>query len=719
MNWEGRKLNKVDFSFSDLLAGYVTKFEWSKDTFLIKTSDEREYEVKLTSTTYAELIRNLGEPYLDCTGQIKDMLAIGRYVFVYGIYYGEDNEHHFEAKHLVFLGRSEDEYRFETKDWWLTQIDQLAKFYLHSEFSDGKIDYRNYRTSLNLEGVKAESYRQETDTISRLVYGFASAYMLTGHEEYLEAAEKGTEYLRDHLRNFDEKENIVYWYHAIDVKGKRERKILASEFGDDYDAIPMYEQIYALAGPIQTYRITGDPRIKKDADRTINLFNKCYLDQEKGGYFSHIDPITLSARSASLGRNRSRKNWNSVGDHAPAYLINLYLATEEEEYANMLSNTADTIEAHFPDYEHSPFVQERFHEDWSHDKSWGWQENRAVVGHNLKIAWNLTRIYHLNKEDKYMKLANKIAEIVPKTGYDNQRSGWYDVVERELKSNEKIHRFVWHDRKAWWQQEQAILAYLILYGSTQKQKYMKYARESSAFYNAWFLDHDSNGIYFNVLANGLPYLMGTERLKGSHSMSGYHSFELAYLSTIYTNLLITKKPIDLYFKPYPGGFDNNILRVQPDLLPTGSICIKNVWINGEEYNNFDKKALTIQLPDMKEPVKVRVRIEPTNSTEYFSCHFNKKDDKTSEIYLIGNLDHSVISVFQSALDQVIDARSQRLVLFMKDLDVISSEAMRLLILAKQKMDVDFELIVVGAKENIKHVFEQDEFREDTTMVDTY
>ena len=31
------------------------------------------------------------------------------------------------------------------------------------------------------------------------------------------------------------------------------------------------------------------------------------------------------------------------------------------------------------------------------------------------------------------------------------------------------HRFAWHDRKAWWQQEQAILAYLILDGSTRRE----------------------------------------------------------------------------------------------------------------------------------------------------------------------------------------------------------------------------------------------------------
>ena len=72
-----------------------------------------------------------------------------------------------------------------------------------------------------------------------------------------------------------------------------------------------------------------------------------------------------------------------------------------------------------------------------------------------------------------------------------------------------------------------------------------------------------------MLANGIPYLMGTERFKGSHSMSGYHSFELCYLAQTYTNLLITKEPLDLYFKPYPGGFKDNILRVSPDILPAG------------------------------------------------------------------------------------------------------------------------------------------------------
>ncbi|NCC32386.1 MAG: N-acyl-D-glucosamine 2-epimerase, partial [Chloroflexia bacterium] len=422
--------------------------------------------------------------------------------------------------------------------------------------------------------------------------------------------EKGTAYLREHMRFYDPDEDLVYWYHGIQVTGNREQKLLTSEFGDDYDSIPMYEQIYALAGPIQTYRITGDPRILYDAEKTIDLFDKYYIDREQGGYFSHIDPISLDPRAETLNHNRARKNWNSVGDHAPAYLINLYLATGEQRYADFLEDTFDTIARYFPDYEHSPFVQEKFFEDWSHDTAWGWQQNRAVVGHNLKIAWNLMRMQSLKPKEEYEALARKIAELMPAAGSDQQRGGWYDVVERVLRPGEEHYRHVWHDRKAWWQQEQGILAYLILHGILKDDEYLKLARESASFYNAFFLDHDDGGVYFNVLANGLPYLTGTERLKGSHSMSAYHSTELCYLSAVYTNLLITKQPLTLYFKPQPGGFKDNILRVQPDILPPGSIRLDAVWIDDQPYANFDAAALTVTLPASETALRVKVTVVP-------------------------------------------------------------------------------------------------------------
>lgn len=602
------------YSYSDTIAGYVTQMDRAERCFDLRTSDGRDFRIYLTPMIYARISENLEEPYQDCTARIGQMLQPGQHVYAYCTFYPQAGELRAEAKSLVFPGDGLGVYRYEETDWWLKQIRSIANSYLRWQFNypAQSIDYRNYRTMLHLAGGKKGDYLQETDTISRMIYGMASAYMLTGEESFLEAAEKGTEYLRAHMRFYDQDDDLIYWYHGIQIFGDREQKLLTSEFGDDFDSIPMYEQIYALAGPTQTYRITGDPRILYDIEKTIELFDKYYKDNEKEGYFSHIDPISLDPRSSMLdkGNNRAKKNWNSVGDHAPAYLINLWLATGEDRYADFLAYTADTIVKHFPDYEHSPFVQERFFEDWSHDTTWGWQQNRAVVGHNLKIAWNLMRIHSVRPSADYVALAEKIAQLMPAVGSDRVRNGWYDVVERVLAPGEEVHRFVWHDRKAWWQQEQAILAYLILQGCIGREEYQKQAREAAAFYNAFFLDHDDGGVYFNVLANGLPYLLGNERFKGSHSMSAYHSTELCYLSAVYINLLITKKPMSFYFKPRPDGFTRRILRVAPDILPKGSIRLTAVEIDGRPYSNFDPEELSIQLPDSRQDLRVKATITP-------------------------------------------------------------------------------------------------------------
>ena len=594
--------------FMDTITGNVTEYDSSRGVFTMVTADGRRFEVGLTGDTAAELLRNLDEPYADASGHLAEMLAPGRHLIAYGVFYPEQGGFTFEAKRLVFLGRDVGDYNFEKSTWWINQINSLAHFYRRAQFGSGPIDYRDYRTIIRLGGDKTDSHVQETDTISRMVYGMASAYMLTGNEEYLEVAERGTQYLRDHMRFVDPDNDIVYWYHGIKVEGDREEKLFTSEFDDDYDAVPMYEQIYALAGPTQTFRITGDRRIRSDIDHTMRLFENHFRDHEGGGYYSHVDPIRLSPHADALGYNKSRKNWNSVGDHAPAYLINAFLATGEPVFAEMLERTFDTIVARFPDYDNSPFVNERFFADWSPDHGHSWQQNRAVVGHNLKIAWNLMRMHAYRPKDEYQKLASHIASIMPPVGSDRQRGGWYDVVERVLADRQRWYRFAWHDRKAWWQQEQAILAYLILFGSLGGEDLQRESRQAEAFYNTFFLDHDEGPVYFNVLANGMPYLLGTERLKGSHSMSMYHSAELCYLSAVYNNLLITKQPLTLWFKPRADA--DRTLRVAPDLLPSGRVRLDKVEIDGKPHEVFDSTAMTVELPGSPDDLTVKVQLVP-------------------------------------------------------------------------------------------------------------
>src|SRR5262245_29423881 len=420
--------NKIDFSFSHTIGGYITASNPASRTLTMRTSDGRQYDVTLTAATFAEGPRNLGDGWVGGDEQMKS-LAPGTFCFAHGMFYPEGDNYKFEAKHLVFVGQQARVWSFEQQDWWLKQIRQIGEFYLNAQFEGGAIDYRKYRTRITLDGHKTSDNRQETDTISRLVYGFASAYNLTGDERFLEAAEAGTHYLRNHLRAVDKERGVILWDHALEIAGEQVRRIRHSRhadrwapthaahrrgdhraehrfrgslFGDDYAAIPAYEQIYALAGPTQTFRVTGDPEIRRDVDGTLALFEKYFKDLKGGGYYSHLDPDTMSPLSDKLGQNRAKKNWNSVGDHAPAYLINLWLATGEDGHAAFLEDTFDTIVKHFGDYENSPFVNEKFLADWRPDHEWGWQQNRGVVGHNLKIAWNLMRMHHLKPKDSYL-----------------------------------------------------------------------------------------------------------------------------------------------------------------------------------------------------------------------------------------------------------------------------------------------------------------------------
>lgn len=685
-------------TYSDSIAGYVTSYEPTRERFCLRTSDGREFTIHLEGLLGSEIVRNLGDARRDTGHATRDMLAEGRYVMVYGLFYQWEGGERIEARTITFPEERRGAYVFEHPKWWVQQACQIGDFYLRGHFADGDYDWRNFRTRLTLHGTHlpdpdGQDVRQETDTISRLVYGLATAYLLTGEDRFLEAAESGTKYLREHMRVNDDHTGIVYWYHGIDITGAGQRKVFASEFGDDYDAIPMYEQIYALAGPTQTYRVTGDPRILEDIDRTVTLFHRHFEDRRLGGFFSHLDPITMDPRADTLGRNRSRKNWNSVGDHAPAYLINAYLATGREDFAALLQQTADAIVEHFPDEPDSPFVQERFHEDWSPDRTWGWQQDRAVVGHNLKIAWNLTRIRSLADKPEYAALAERIAEIMPPVGSDQQRGGWYDVVERQPDEN-GTHRLVWHDRKAWWQQEQSILAYLILAGVTGDPEHRRMAREAASFYNANFLDYDDGGVYFNVLANGIPYLLGTERLKGSHSMAGYHALELCYLAAVYTGLLITSSPMTLYFKPRPDAFPDHVLRVAPDLLPSGTIRLSRVWLDDEPYQDFDFENLTVKLPDDGLRHRVRVEIEPAEMALRISSDY---DGHTARIHCEGVIATEEIDKFRRAVSEALTVKPapRRVEFHLCKVTEISRPAVNQLLFQRTKIGLDVDFVIVG------------------------
>jgi hypothetical protein len=120
-------------------------------------------------------------------------------------------------------------------------------------------------------------------------------------------------------------------------------------------------------------------------------------------------------------------------------------------------------------------------------------------------------------------------------------------------------------------------------------------------------------VYFNVLADGIPYLMGNERLKGSHSMSLCHAAELCYFATIYQKLLIRKEPLTLWFRPRRDGFSRDrMLRVAPDAFPPRRVQLDWVEIDGRPYAAFDRMTMTVKLPESNSPLTVQAHLVPVD-----------------------------------------------------------------------------------------------------------
>ena len=85
--------NQLNFPFSDLVAGYIRSVSYPeifdcKGMVEVETSDGRMYTVKITDACYAELVRNLGEPF-QVAPDMKQILVEDRFVHVYGLFYPE------------------------------------------------------------------------------------------------------------------------------------------------------------------------------------------------------------------------------------------------------------------------------------------------------------------------------------------------------------------------------------------------------------------------------------------------------------------------------------------------------------------------------------------------------------------------------------------------------------------------------------------------------
>ncbi len=401
--------------------------------------------------------------------------------------------------------------------------------------------------------------------ISRIVFGFSTAYLLSGDDKYLEYARYGLDYLTNYG-----------WDH---VNGGWNFFIETNNHVKDVYSKNMFDEVYGNLGPVFYYIATGDKNALSYVGKTHDLIQSHVWDSLYGGYISEVN-----TNWEQLNR---MKTFNAEMDTCSAYLIYYYLATRKPGLLRDLSRIADIAIEHMVDRE-TGFVGEYFDDDW---KS---KDMNLWVGHNLKTGWVLMRMYYLTGDKKYADTAELISGAMLKYNWDRRYYGWFFRFNRtNVNSND--------EGKDWWTQEEGNVLMENLYRYSKNPEYLDRFRECSYFWDKYIIDHEYGDCYPEVGKDGER---GPDK-KAYTYKSAYHVMEHALFNYLYLSLYAERKEAALYFRlSSEKGGDRHYVKLVED----PAVIIKRVEIDGRNWNNFSPAGGYVVLPRGR-GMKVKVTFE--------------------------------------------------------------------------------------------------------------
>ncbi len=446
-------------------------------------------------------------------------------------------------------------------------VDSCAQFWMNAldETRGG------YYTNIDREGevITAWGTNKNLLTQTRNAYGFARAYMMTGNDEYREYARAGLDFMYENA--WDAVNGG--WYSQLDINGN----IMGATNGRS-----AFDAHYALLGPSAAFEAFGD---STDLDMLLQGYahlEDVYWDgrEDFHGYF---DWVTYN------GSNAYDKSFNATVDAITTHLMSLYLQTGSQIYLDRMHEIANEIKDHLVGSMSSQaigFVEK-------YDSNWNWDngETMTIMGHVLKSAWCLARLYQIDPTGDYDYYAEVLAEDVLDNGYDHDFGGPYKDYNRV--TGEML---MWGNpdtAKAWWQMEQAINAGLILYQQTGDENYLETADKTLHFFMQHFVDHTYGDVYENRTRYG-DETWGLN--KGGGGKAGYHSIETGYYTYIYASLFLHESPFSLYYwyEPQP---EERVIRLTPSSYDLSRpLRIYSILLDGVEYTNYDWISRELIIP---------------------------------------------------------------------------------------------------------------------------
>ncbi len=347
----------------------------------------------------------------------------------------------------------------ELRKWAKTELDNCIKFWLEHGL-DRK--YGGMYTCLDKEG-KVFSTDKSIWMQGRAAWTFAALCNQYGvKDEWLEASKSCLDFLEKYGKNHAASERF-YFTVTEDGRPLRQRRYYFSE------------GFYVLANA-EYYGVTKD---RLALERAREVYDKIW-ELDHGAK----DPVNMPPKvEPSTRKSRSLA--------APMIYLNLtstlykYDEEKRELYRERAAKCREEILLH-----HKPELAVTL-ETVAPDGSCQLDTTAGRVvnpGHDMECAWFLLEYSEISSEfkEENLELAERIYEFAYAKGWDNEFSGLLYFVDALGFPPEAYE----HDMKLWWPHNELLIASLMLYKLTGKERYAEVFSETQQYCDKYFSDKE-------------------------------------------------------------------------------------------------------------------------------------------------------------------------------------------------------------------------------------
>jgi cellobiose epimerase len=467
---------------------------------------------------------------------------------------------------------SQDKLYLDGEFWRQQGLTQIIPFWQNHVIDT--IDGAFYM-NLSREGRPFPPWDKHPAMISRQVFGFTSAYLLSGNEKFLKIARDGVNYLLKYAWD----KQYGGWYDFLDQYGNPK---------ETTKTVPC--QLYTNVGLTLYYFATKDENVLHYVKESVRIQETDAYDKKNGGYFQ--------AFARNLDVSDSSKSKHSHYGYTSSLLINLTMITREEEIRSFaeelmrvsFTQMTDSVDGWFYGYTN------HYDNRWNLTRNTVNKKEVISAGAQLTACLAILRLYEITGNENYRTRGINLGDKLLHSAWDSTQGCWFELIDRKPPYTPQDTSTV-----SWWIQSYGLFLQLHLYHITGEKRYLDYYQKMASFWNDYFVDKEFGGVYQNVSRAGVP----PNTNKAVVWKSSYHEMENALLNYLYLNLYVNKKPATLYFhitNSLPGS------KHYLSLIEDASVQITTVKINGRKWNDFNASERYVVLPEGKD-LKIEVTLE--------------------------------------------------------------------------------------------------------------